>query len=378
MNTVKLALSQLKTQFTRQKLLFVLYFAGVVLCCTIFTFYYGSGNYSHTYFDQDKFRTYHIGVEKPAFDQLDVTPFETLEEQLPVPVEDFFYQSYAKWDQLEGVTPSNEFLQSYGMDVFFVCSYRKNATPFHAWLGRSAFTQEELEKGSRVVFAPSELIAALDPNQDTMVTIRGIPFQVIGAWPHFGDDLFFIPYRTMMQEDLPVTAVDFKLERIPTREEHEKIKARLEQLFPGATIETPDIYFNMQNSAKRQNAVTSVGVFLVSFFSFVFLMKYMLDRSRQEMVVYIIVGASKKRLFLLLLLQNCITVLSAGVVAVGAFWALKKPLFDKLAIAPDYQYTPADYAYVLLASVLLSMLVAIPFILHVIRKTPTQLKNDLD
>ena len=93
------------------------------------------------------------------------------------------------------------------------------------------------------------------------------------------------------------------------------------------------------------------------------------------MIVYSVVGASKKRALLILLLQNFFIVLGSGLLAFGLFFALKQPFFDSFAPAPDYRYTGSDLAALLFLELILSLLVALPFLLYFIRKTPTQLKS---
>lgn len=384
MKSVRLALQQIRTMFSRQKLFFILFFTGVTICSLVLTYYWGSGNLANSFENTSFLTNYQIKFPNPterAQDALDKNAVSKLEQAVfPVPVKEYLYQSYFTEEQFSGVELSDTFLQKndpiFGEGNFYVYSYRNNMVKAHAWVGRGEFTEEELSLGARVAVGPSELFPELDADHLPTVTLRGIPFEIIGAFPLYDSQWFLIPYQTLIQEDFPICSIEITLERVPTRAEDAEIAAILKEIFPDrAEIITPSTFFDLQEDAARQSLTISVVLYLIALLTMMFLMKYMLDCSRHEMVIYLVAGASKKRALLLLLLQNGVLVLSSSLVAFGLFFALKQPFFDSFSIAPDYRYTVSDLTALLLLELILSLLVALPFLLHFIRKTPVQLKS---
>lgn len=381
MKNIRLALQQIGAMFSRQKFLFILFSLGVTLCSLVLTYYWGSGNYGRTYTDITPFVTYEVNDSQPTMnpqDALDREAVSKLEQTVfPIPVKEYLYQSYMEPEAIPGVDLAPLLQNSFTRDLIcYIYSYRNNTVENHAWVGRGEFSEEELSTGARVAIGPSELFTKLDPDNPTIVTLRDIPFEIIGALPIYNFLWFCIPYQTMVQEDFPITSIHLTFERVPTREEDAEITAILYELFPeGTTIETPLTDLDMRDGDTRYSMIISIVLYLIAFFTMMFLMKYLLDCSRHEMVVFSVVGASKKRALLLLLLQNSLLVLFSGLVAFALFFALKRPFFDIFAPAPDYQYTGTDLITVLLLELVLSFVIALPFLLQFIRKTPAQLNR---
>ena len=381
MKSARLALLQIKTAFTRQRLLFCIYFLGLVLCMVVLIYYSGSGNRAKEFeVDNSFLTTYEVGISSTYYDEhhpqkhLDGEALAQMEENIPIPARDYLYKCTTNLDELKGVELSDAFLaQKNYPDSFVISAYRHNTMRSHAWVGRTEFTEEEL-LGAQVAVGPSELFSQIDPASPAKITLRGVPFTVIGAFPLYLDQWFFVPYQTLA-EHFPITSVEIYLQRAPTQAENEEMKEFLTGLFPGEVIQSPDNNFNIRDTINRGSFVLSFALFLIAFFSMLFLMKYMLDQARQELVIYAVVGASKTRIFIILLLHNAVMVLLSGLTAIGIFLALKKPLFDTFSPVPEYQYTVGDFCGILLLAFVLSLLVSAPFLYRFARKTPTQLKN---
>ena len=388
MKSIRLALQQISAMFSRQKFLFILFSIGVTLCSLVLTYYWGSGNFAHSMETPEyntEVSTYEIGFSNPTMQPQDVLDKEAIakleQADFPIPVQEFIYMSYINPDTISGVEITDTFWDWYSGPSddpwVYVYSYRNNTDKKQASAGRVDFTEEELSAGARVVVVPEDLFPAFDQGSPPTITLRGIPFEVIGTKPVTQScQCFGIPYQAMVQEDFPISCIRFTLSRTPTFGENDEITAILEELFPeNVSIDTPLFFISMLGDSTIHSMSISVALYFVAFLTMMFLMKYLLDQSRHEMVVYSVVGASKKRALLVLLLQNSLLVLFSGLVAFALFFALKQPLFALFAPSPDYRYTAVDLISILLLELVLSFLIALPFLLHFIRKTPVQLKN---
>ena len=105
-------------------------------------------------------------------------------------------------------------------------------------------------------------------------------------------------------------------------------------------------------------------VYALSLFSFMFLMKYMMETSIKENVIYGILGASKNRITGLLLLDN--VCFSAFTAAAGILLhiGLKDVFFDKVSVKSEIPltYLWSDYLLLFLLSVVIAQLTLLPFL----------------
>ena len=104
-------------------------------------------------------------------------------------------------------------------------------------------------------------------------------------------------------------------------------------------------------------------VYGLSMFSYMFLMKYMMETSIRENVIYGFVGASKNKMTALLLIDNiCFSVVtvSAGLLL---HLGLKEAFFDKVSVSENIYYTAADYGLLFVLGVGISLLTLLPFLL---------------
>lgn len=78
MKTLRLAFSRIFTYFSENKIIFILYFIGVIACVIFMLFFYGNvlnSKTGQTQYDELDFKTYYVSFATPT----EITP-ETLEK----------------------------------------------------------------------------------------------------------------------------------------------------------------------------------------------------------------------------------------------------------------------------------------------------------
>lgn len=120
------------------------------------------------------------------------------------------------------------------------------------------------------------------------------------------------------------------------------------------------------------------AVYLVSAASFLFLLKYLSDKSRGENVIYAMVGASKRKVSRIILAENLLLGFFSGAVGVLLHAVFYQSFFSKMNTLENITYTPADYLILFVFTLLLSLVTAIPFLVSQSRRTIIDAKNKYD
>ena len=242
--------------------------------------------------------------------------------------------------------------------------------------GQKKFTDEEMETGSPVVIIPAVFVHQPDglEKEAGTLTIGGTTLEIVGR--NNSDFDYYVPAKTFDNLGLPVESLLLVTPNFLNEKEDAALVNRLAALFPG--VEYIDSPGAVAQRAQRQQLgaqlVMLCAVYALSIFSFLFLMKYMIDRSRMENVVYGIVGCSRDEMMQLTLLENvCLSGISA-LLSIGIHIALKKPVFDKISLQA-FTYAPRDYLLCFIMMVLVSLVVSIPFIIKVRKHSLIMVKN---
>lgn len=229
--------------------------------------------------------------------------------------------------------------------------------------GRCKFTEEELEKGEKVIIIPHVFARqpdGLDKENDTW-TLGGETFRIIGR--HAGEEIY-IPPETFKKLNHAIYCIDlYAKQKAQNTAEDAGRQQNLQALFPRQEVASSFVNVEMWQQYFPIELAMICLVYGLSMFSYMFLMKYMMETSIRENVIYGFVGASKNKMTALLLIDNiCFSVVtvSAGLLL---HLGLKEAFFDKVSVSENIYYTAADYGLLFVLGVGISLLTLLPFLL---------------
>lgn len=355
MKLFRLALLRIGGYMKNYRLTFVLFFLGAVFSSLAFTYFYGNA-LSHRLANAENqsdyriFDVYFSENEKISTDQLHV-------------------------------------LDSYGiLDVNVSCAvsipeaYKKDLPPAppcvsallyngERYQDEPLYTADVLETDCIIV--DKTYISHIDDFK-----INGTQFEVAKT-SDSGMGKIYAPIKTYMKYFGSANFISFYTKDILSEEETQSAAEQLKRTFPNAAeIVSPDAYTQEGKTDQAANILRTSLMYMLSLFSYLFLFKYMIDCSRAENVVYYLTGASKRKVFSLIALETVILSAAASLSAIFIHTTFYDSFFCKLNMTQAMiTYALRDYLFILLSTVLLSLLTTIPFIISSIRHTPITLKN---
>lgn len=358
MKWISLIRSRLAQYFVANKLAFVIFIIGSVVCGTGFLYLYG--NFTSAFLLQRNLsvssRTFTVSFPENAAPSR--AEIGKLLEQNKLPLESGVVRAR------ENETGGNLLAVAAGEQVFTSID------------GQKKFTDEEMKTGEPVVIIPAVFIEKPDGlnKEANTLTINGTTLRIVGR--NSSDFNYYIPEKTFDKLGLSVESLMVITPQQLNEKEDAALIDRLSALFPQAGIDSPGaIVQRIQRRELTAQLVMICAVYGLAVLSFMFLMKYMMDRLRAENIVYCIVGCSKDKMMQLILLENvCLSSLSA-LFSVIIHIALKRPVFDKLSLQ-SFAYAPRDYILCFLLMVLVSLMVSLPFILKMRRHSILMVKNN--
>lgn len=205
-----------------------------------------------------------------------------------------------------------------------------------------------------------------------LLTLKGQELQVVGK---FSGMEYLIPLGTYQRLGYPIESAIFTLREKPDDKMEQTILTRLQEQFPTAEIYYPKLYDDFAGRQLPMELFMICLVYGISLFSFLYLMKYMMDQHIAENVVYSLVGAPKKTVIRLVALENLILSTLTSLLSVGLHLLLKESVLDKVSVSANITYRFTDYLLIFILMVVVSQLVSLPFILRYRKQTVAAIKS---
>lgn len=363
MKTFKLALSRVGYYFKYHKLILLLFLLGMVACVLAFTFFYGSSALQ-------KMEATNAALSR----QYDIQLFsaEKIEENRlsflkQYDVEEVFYTAPLSKSALRGKIPATD---DMGEKITFTVKafQNNNATKLLYLDSKSGFTEQELKENC--VIAPSSI-----HYQDDKVTINGVKYSIAGKYESFDDYDFYMPVKAYQNGGFQTKNLQITLKQIPTEEENERLTADITAAFHGSAVTDPYQYIMQKTNKNATDLLAFCSIYLVAICSFLFLLKYLLDRNQYENAVYSIAGASKNRVIRIAVCEILILSMGCAVFALLLHALLYDSVFRYINVYENVTYTSLDYLAILVMIFVLALLCAVPFIVMYKRRSLIAFKN---
>lgn len=389
MKTLRLAFSRIFTYFSENKIIFILYFIGVIACIIFMLFFYGNvlnSKTGQTQYDELDFKTYYVSFATPT----EITP-ETLEKlkdfQIEYDIQDIKLSAVLDMDgnNIDFSTCSdastyfdygninNDFV-SVDNDIVAVSvdTFINNNNNILKGTDYQIFTDEELKQN----------VAAASLNAEKSIKIKGQDFNVVKTVPKNTDEYYFkstpdyyIPADAYFQSGIKTWKITIYVAEPFSQSMmynygyflHEIFNTKYNPLKDVSgeydCVGIPKTVYMAEYGDRFAQYWSIMEIFAVSIFSFMFLLKYLMDSCRRENSILMMVGAKKSRILVTNFIENVILTLFSTAIAILIHIALYDCLFSKINLYENIVYSAEDYLIITLIVFVMSTIIQIPFII---------------
>lgn len=361
MKLLQLISSRIKQYWVNNRLIFILFLIGGVLSSLMFCYFYGnmSSNMSYRAAPERYELEYEIS-NLPA----EWTAAEILEKSKLL-YEDDLIESVSVVYQLYEHPGGQEMVQ--------------DSQPGHgritAEVGNDNFAL--CLNGNVDLNANPDGVAVPDFSTKAVgdaLMIGGKGLTVIGK--HTSWD-YFISFDTFRELEIPVDRMS-----VIAVELHDfgndPIRALLEEVFPGASIDAPDQY---EVFVKESTVITVTLLTIVygsSMLAFMFLLRFLMDANVNSTVISRIVGAKKWQILGLCFGEAAALCALVDAAGIGLHALLYDSLFSNLNKQEGLIYLPQDYLTIFLSMLCVGMAVALGFVVKYAVLSPAASRRHME
>ena len=213
-------------------------------------------------------------------------------------------------------------------------------------------------------------------NDRTSMEINGIDFPILKRLDS-GSGVLYVPLATYLQYFGETDYLVFQTKEILSPEEIQAANEQLKTAFPEASATLfPDVFMETDQQLARSDQINAALLYVVSLVSFLFLFQYMEEQNQMENVVYQIVGAKRRQIFGMILLEVGVLAAVACLLTEVLHAVFYEPVFSKLNMTETWiTYSVKEYGVILLLTVMLALATAVPFFVSCLRETPVGLRR---
>lgn len=272
-------------------------------------------------------------------------------------------------------------MDEYGIQDTYVQHVTDVYLPFYdSFLILKTF--RENNRGGDIVFCPlfdeaglqgDKVIVSSEHKGDT-VTLDGQLYSIERKVNFLGGDVAFLPLKAFKEKGISVDAIGYVFEDFSFLDKPSVIQAALQKEFPGGSIVFPKSRLKGL-SPQDVNAILSIMViFAICVIFFLILLQYIIRERSPELVVYGLVGAGRRHVFLLLMLQNLFIFLVAFLAALFVHQVFYPFIDQRLNFGGGIMYHAQDYLLLFGMVMGVAAVAQCPFIWRYTSKTLTEMK----
>lgn len=358
LKTIKLVLYRIQHDFSSNKIILTLFLLGSIACTLFFIYFFGTTSTKTVeYSNSMEYRSYEIKLEEKT----DYAYAESV-------IKEIDNISNAEFSTaLEDNWLPKEFREGISGNIS-TCII--NNEPMGVIKGRSSFTEEEIKNGAKAIIIPDMINNSIDVGES--VKINNINYKIVGQ-AGFGD--FYITPKVYAQNYL-VDRINIILKKNISIKESKELLKMLNQKFPHCVAESSPLnYYQMAEEAFPAQMIVFSALYIMFALSFMFIMKFMVDRNSRENIIYSIVGASRKKVIFIAVLESIVLSAVATAVAVIIHISLYDVFFKNINLSENVVYTLGDYILIFLMVIFLSLIVSLPFIIKCCNSSLIESKN---
>lgn len=352
MKKIYLIFANISSHFCSSKLIFFVFMCSSVVCSLSFLYCYGNMiGYIQQRSSQERYwREY----------QVDLESYDNIEEVM---------------DKLKNI--NNDYIEDIAL-----CSRLNNSdeatlyaslTESNKWSaksGRVSFSDAELSDGANRIIVPSTY-----KSEKSTLNLNNTDYQIIGMHSSYTE--YRIPLKNFLENGYRADFATIIASQVPTNEINRLITSEIRSQFPDDYIYTAYLYINAEMKKMPSEVLMLTLMYGISILSFIFLLRYMVEKTYKDLIVYSIVGASKGDLSVFVLIEAFILSSITTLLAILLHSSLYDVVFSKINYADSIYYTFKDYFVTFIINVTVTQIVNLPFIVKLYRRSVTQSKREL-
>lgn len=363
---------RLKAHWKNHTVILLLYLLGTTVCLLFFIYYYGEFTKPNSFEEiyPDVLATYQADLPEAVY--LSDNRFDQLRQEGRLT---YYHTAKIDFDK------SSDLFQDEAETMTFQA--RENDSYPHAAAFRSVdFSESE----NALVLGMEDVEFSIEANKlraepDPVITLDGIEMKIIGV--HNYAYAACVSRRFFAENNIPVNRFTVTLPDVLSKQEAEAYATKMENLFPGASVQTAyDIYGQSHLYGIEQNRLGSMWDAMVmlgvSMIAFLFLAKYLFDMSLKEDAVYRLLGASKSQTTAIALAEVVLLTALSAAAAILLHILLYEPIFTKISRYPNQTFVPADYLLVASTSILVCLIVSLPFLFILWKKSVNETRRSAE
>ncbi|MGN0481394.1 MAG: FtsX-like permease family protein [Lachnospiraceae bacterium] len=207
----------------------------------------------------------------------------------------------------------------------------------------------------------------------------GIEYNIIGV--HTTADDSYMNYDYMYNNNMKINKIEVTLLENRSKDNILNMKSEIEGLFNKdyTYVKTPyelyDEYFGKENEVKKKNILTAIILMSISFFVFLFVLKYIFDMDIRENTIERIVGATRGYVGFIAYCEVLILTLMGTLITILVHMLLYDRFFKNLSDYVNLVYSTSDYVIIAAFALFVMTVVSIPMIISLCVRPTTNIER---
>lgn len=332
MNYFRLVFSRITGYLHEKRLLMALYIGSYILCVLVFIYVYNNFMPSVTREGRNDSidRYYNIYLDGENIDVAEVT--RIIEGYNPGYI--IFYHKVADFEGVE--------IQAYYKDEIIVPT-------------SGGIVDIGKYDGNYIIFPEKTDEYGTKPDK---VELEGRSYEVVGWSNTVGTCV--ISMQGYIENNFETSNVEIYLNQVLSYENSQEFLGELSRLMEIQGVKSPELYADEEQKNNRIGIISISLGFFAMMLVFGFLVKYIIQTSKKEDGIYMLVGAGKGEVIGIIFLEHIIMNLALSVTAVILHLTLYYPVFRKINFYDNVHMSFADYVIVVALTSLLSFIIILP------------------
>lgn len=366
MKLLRLSLNRIPTHFTENKLFFILFFFGIMASSVMLIFYYGNVmTFKNGSFDDNaEIRAYEIDFKIPQKTDKDtivkIADFKgncKLQDIIFYSVLDVNGDDTLEFDKIsaQAYLESPEIVAELGSQNFMlVGAYLSNNADVVYYPKPHIFTDEQQH----------ELVAITPKMTRNNIELAGKSYKVVS---YQTIDHYVIPIEKYFESNIRTARIKLytekKLSRNMVFRYTDYLKKELTKAFPDTQIEilSPSFWYGIEDNANQKGFAEITVLCIIAITAFMFLFKYMMESSYKSNVIMMMVGAKKRNVLEIVILESIILISFPILSAMVLHSIFYQEVFSRINIYGGIVYNLSDYVVIYAVMLLISLIVNVPF-----------------
>lgn len=368
MKILSLILSRFFNYLKINKIIFLVYLIGSIACCITFIYFYGNSvaykvNEAK---DDTLYKQYRITMSEPILYTDDLTEKISNDNE-----DEILLFSSIKIENIynEAIITN----KSNNIDYFIVASVYDNAKIYlkrgtNKFIGNNAGNNN----ADSIIIPSNILKTGSDLNT---IYVNNKTYTIIGESNNI--NRFYLSYADYIKNSNYLTSYfEINLSKRLSESDNLQYVSKLYNIFQDSIINEPSKYYTDDNSDSIANITYLCIIYVICFFTFSFLIKYMIELNYVENIIYSIVGASKKKIIFLIFIDNMLIMSSALIISILIHILTYNSIFEALNVYQGISYNCYDYFIVFIIVLFISEIPMLPIALKYNNQTITKSNGD--